>query len=109
MIDMAKLKNDMKLYRQGYGLPDDYIEIHRQAAERNLFVLEERGFIIVSATQMKRDGWMDGMKTLNVEAVNIAGQVSNFYWSDSNGGCWFKKLESGAALFETVADNVGYL
>lgn len=109
MIDMAKLKNDMKLYRAGYGLPDDYIEIHRQTAERNLFVLENRGFTIISEPEMKSDGWMDGMKTLNVDTVNIAGQTKRFYWSDSNGGCWFEKLESGGALFETVADNVGYL
>ncbi|AUZ95429.1 hypothetical protein FDI40_gp679 [Agrobacterium phage Atu_ph07] len=109
MIDMAKLKKDMHLFRQGYGLPDDYIEIHRQAAERNIFVLEERGFSVISKLEMKRDGWFDGMKTINVEAINIDGQVKKFYWSDSNGGCWFEKHESGASLFALVADNVGYL
>jgi hypothetical protein len=100
------LKAEMKMWRMGAGpLPPKYIALHKAAAEASLPALSAKFGFRVIATEMKSDGWCDGMKVLRVIAEDQVCKLHDLHWSDANGGSWF---ENGA-LFFRPAKAPGYM
>lgn len=121
----AEIEQKMKLYRMDMApLPAEYIQFHRELAEKALAELVAQGQIEVISTEMKPDGWcMDSMKELNVRGimqVDKEERVVYLHWHPGNqeffiragkngGGSWPLKLDGAVApRLSGVAETVRF-
>lgn len=100
------LKEQMKIWRLGViPLPPAYIALHEQAAraDRDRF-LTKRGLFFLLDERLVEQGWMDGMKVLQLVVVDdAAGTLRTFLWSDSGNGSWFEKTPSGGSTLIEIS------
>lgn len=111
-MDKTAIKSAMNLWRLGITpMPPEYITIHREAAEKSLPKMAAMHGLRVLHTEMVSDGWYDGMRVLRAVCEDQTGKFHDMRWSDSNGGSWFEKFQSGGqALVEfTPDDRPGHL
>jgi len=104
---MSTLKQQMKMYRLGFtGLPREYISVHETAARDSLDeMMKKTNLTRCLTTEMTSDGWCDGMKVLRAVCEDARGNLHDMRWSDSNGGSWFEKFESGGAGLAFIPTN----
>lgn len=101
----VEISNEMYLWRHGIGeggFPISYIQFHLGLAESELERLKAEGLEVLSE-EMKRGGWGDGMKELNVRAIHktIRGEerVVYLHWHDSNQEFFVKHSSGGSFPF----------
>lgn len=105
-----EIKAQMRLFRMDMApLPAAYIDLHQFSARISLPKLAEAEGFRVLHTEMTSDGWCDGMKVLRAVCEDKSGKLRDIRWSDSNGGSWFEKLESGQALLNIPDDRPGHM
>lgn len=105
----ASLKTALIKYRNGLAnIPRDYINVHHEAALRDLPRLcAMMGWQVISCS-LVNDGWGDGMKVLSAQVSTDDGPA-NIRWSDSNGGSWFKNTGHGYALLDVPDHRPGFM
>ena len=98
------LAQAMRMWRNGWApLPQLYVDLHEAAARRQLDGCLKRHELELVETRMVRDGWADGMRVLEVEALDFFNRTQLIRWSDSNGGSWFEQTKGGGwSLLEHV-------
>lgn len=103
---MKGLKEQMRRWRLGLEatIPQEYIDLHREAAEKSLPSLCVSHGLRPIATEMVSDGWMDGMTCLRAICEDRLGKLHDMRWSDANGGSWFEKHPSGGAGLVWIPD-----
>ena len=85
------IEKKMRGWRKGFNsLPQEYIDFHKNAAEKSL-ATDFAGYII-HRQYMNDDGWCDGMKLIHV-IVEKAGKLLKLKWSDT--GYWYDQCPSG--------------
>lgn len=106
---LTSLKMALIRYRNGLtNIPRDYINVHHEAALRDLPRLcSAMGWQVISCS-LVNDGWGDGMKVLSVR-VSTSMEPATIRWSDSNGGSWFKDTGHGYALLEVPTYRPGFI
>jgi hypothetical protein len=78
-----EISNVMEIWRMGFGiLPEKYIKFHKELAEKELEQLKAEG-VIVYHTEMKSDGWGDGMRVLWVVG-EYCNRLFKLKWNDGN-------------------------
>ena len=98
----VEIKNQMYLWRHGIGgTMQGYIQFHKELAEKELENLKAAGLEVLS-TEMKRGGWGDGMRELNVRAIQKVGKeekVVYLHWHDSNQEFFIESPSGGSFPF----------
>ena len=103
---MSKLKlpewisKEMDLYRNfDFGLPDSYVKYHTFLATFDAVV--NSNFTILEWKGLVRDGWIDGMKVVQILVLTKDDEEMVLEWSDSHGeGAWFEALHGKVRRFE---------
>jgi hypothetical protein len=88
----------MKLWRMGFEslLTTGYIEYHEKAARASLDELINDHRLRLHTVEMKDDGWMDGMRTLQAVVETTKGKLLRIKWIDSHGnGQWHHCCDGG--------------
>jgi valyl-tRNA synthetase len=116
MFDEARIKQikrDMNMWRMGFGcLPTDYIALHEEVAREDAERFAKSRGVIIGVTNMISDGWMDGMRVLQLECQGDDGKDVFYTWNTANGGSWFESSRRGSAgggLVECPACAPGHL
>lgn len=78
------IRKEVKLWQQGFGaIPQSYIGFHAGLAERALESL--KGDFDIHKTEMRDDGWLDGMKVLfAIVEHKKSGKIAKLRWHDGN-------------------------
>lgn len=104
---MNDLRKKMDLFRLGGPLPQEYIDLHEKAARSDLPRFLSANNLTLITSEMKSDGWGDGMRVLHVAAADLTkDEIIRFRWSSSNGGSWFSK---SGALMEVPEERPGWI
>ncbi len=79
------IKEKMNLWRQGFSsIPQDYINFHKDLAEKEIAILKSIGFKEVEDSRIiSSDGWWCGMKVIHIQMVQN-NKVFNLHWHDGN-------------------------
>ena len=79
------IENQMNVWRAGIGaIPKDYINYHKELAEKDIFRLKSLGYNEVEKTrEMASDGWMDGMRVIHIQMVR-KDELLKLHWHDGN-------------------------
>ena len=81
----APIEKKMKLWRRGFSeIPQDYIDFHRNLADKRIEALKAFFGVEVLKTFMKDAGWFDSMKELNVIILTRSEKTKTLVWCDSN-------------------------
>ena len=98
----TEIQNQMCMWRHGLeGFPSSYIQFHKELAEKELENLKVQGLEVLSA-EMKRSGWGDSMRELNVRAIQKVGKeekVIYLHWHDSNQEFFIESSSGGSFPF----------
>jgi hypothetical protein len=85
-ISLPKIIGEqMVLWRNDLiSFPQDYIEFHKDLAEKRLGTLVTDYSLTILKTEMVDDGWLDGMKVLRVVAETKPKNLIDMRWCDAN-------------------------
>ncbi len=104
------LKIQMRGWREGIcEIPQAYIAMHWVAALEDCDRFLTKMKLIQVRVTLVRDGWMDGMRVMEVAAIasfEPGQKLRVFRWSDANGGSWFEKA-AGQSLVEVAPNAPG--
>ena len=108
-VDLPKdIAREMNLWRKGLTwMPDSYIEFHQKLAMNRLDTLSKIGDFKVLRTELKPDGWMDGMKIIFawVELHTKKDFVlKKLQWCDSNQDFMEVYQSGGAGIINLEAE-----
>ena len=82
------IENQMKLWRMGaVGLPQEYIEWHKELALKDLPEFAAANGLKVWGAKLVDDGWCDGMKFVAAVVENANGKLFKIKWAD--GQRWY--------------------
>jgi len=81
------VNQEMRLWRlELVPMPQSYIDFQGALAAKALEELKTQGLEVLS-TELKSDGWFDGMQALKVRAIQKVGRIERIIyltWCDSN-------------------------
>jgi len=82
-------------------VPADYTEFHLALAQQELKRIMSRYTLRVKKEEVIADGWLDGMRVLQVDVITRSGRKRRLVWCDSNQGFMVKMGSGGqACIFE---------
>jgi len=99
--------DEMEVYRDkgAHQVPSSYIEFHKDLADECVVQVCEDYDFSITAAEMVKDGWGDGMLVLRIEGETPSGKELVLQYKPDNQH-FMKKMPSGGSsiLFETDLD-----